>query len=391
MHILTLNSGSSSIKFAVFELPSPTPLWFGLAEGLNTGSPQLHTYFSGAPKQSQTLSKSDYASVIETIFEAYHATINAPLAAIGHRVVHGGEQFKTPVRLTDAVIRDIEICTPLAPLHNPANLLGIRAAQAAFPNIPHVAVFDTAFHQTLPPYAYLYALPYAHYETHHVRRYGFHGTSHQYVASVAEKNLNLTPNTGNFITAHLGNGCSVCAIKAGKSLDTSMGMTPLEGLVMGTRSGDIDAGIIPYLASQLKTTPDAIITLLNKESGLLGISGLSADMRTLEAAHDSPTAQLAIEVFCYRLAKYIASYLVPLTTVDALIFTGGIGENSVMIRKKVLHWLKGLNYQVDMAANQTHGVDQQGLITRPDTPIALVIPTNEELMIASLTQATLNA
>jgi acetate kinase len=305
------------------------------------------------------------------------------VSSVGHRVVHGGEAFKQATRITPEVIAQIEACVPLAPLHNPANLLGICGAMEVFPDLPHVAVFDTAFHQTMPQVAYRYALPEKLYREHGVRRYGFHGTSHQYVTQKAAEMLGIQLVKSCFISAHLGNGCSLAAVRGGQSLDTSMGLTPLEGLVMGTRSGDLDPGIHAFLAENLKLSLVQVTDLLNKQSGLLGLSGLSNDMRELEraAALGHAGATLAIEVFCYRLAKYIAALSVPLGRIDALVFTGGIGENSANVRAKVLGQLGVLGFRLDAAENGLKVGGQAGVIS-VGRPVAMVVGTNEELMIA---------
>nr|NGX51209.1 Acetate kinase [Chlamydiota bacterium] len=273
-------------------------------------------------------------------------------------VVHGGESFSESVKIDAEVLNKIKECSHLAPLHNPINALGIEIMQEKFPEVPQVAVFDTAFHQTLPEHAYLYALPYEYYEKYQVRRYGFHGTSHRYVVKRAAAELGKPLEQTTLISAHLGNGCSLCAVKGGRSVDTSMGFTPLEGLVMGRRSGDLDPSLIAFLSERLELSAEEVTTILNRESGLLGLSGISEDMRLLLAQPENERAQLAIEIFCYRLAKYIASYIVPLGGLDALIFTGGIGENAEPIRKKVVDYLAPLD------------------------PKVLVIKANEELLIA---------
>lgn len=389
MHLtLILNCGSSSLKFALIEpLSSQAVLW-GLAEKLFEATPLLSIQNSEV-KQSFALAGQGHRPAIEGILSVLKERgLLGRVFSVGHRVVHGGERFKTATRITPEVIAEIEACIPLAPLHNPANLQGIRGAIAAFPDLPQVAVFDTAFHQTMPETAFRYAIPADLYIQHGVRRYGFHGTSHHYVTLKAAEMLGLEYSQANFISAHLGNGCSVAAVRGGKSVDTSMGLTPLEGLVMGTRSGDLDPGIFGFLADHLKLSLADINELLNKKSGLLGLSGLSNDMRELEAAASSghSAAQLAIEVFCYRLAKYIAAMRVPLGHLDALIFTGGIGENSQLVRAKTLSWLGGLGFAVDAALNQRMARGQGGVISADGSPKAMVVNTNEEQMIAWETQ-----
>jgi acetate kinase len=306
------------------------------------------------------------------------------LLGIGHRVVHGGARFSGSIPITPEVIAKIEECIPLGPLHNPPNLLGIRIAQELFPELPQVAVFDTAFHQTMPPQTYLYAVPYEWFEKHEVRRYGFHGTSHRYVSQQAVKQLGLDPHDHAMITAHLGNGCSLAAVRDGKSMDTTMGLTPLDGVVMGTRSGSIDPSIIAHMKKELRCSADEVMDALNKRSGLLGISGLSNDMRTLhEAAQKGHVrAALAIEKFCHSVAKAAAGMVVSLGRLDALVFTGGIGENATFVRSKVIELLGFLGLTLDSEANAFHGKTQGSRITTSVRPQAAVIPTNEELMIA---------
>ncbi|HEY9283213.1 MAG TPA: acetate kinase [Pyrinomonadaceae bacterium] len=311
----------------------------------------------------------------------------ADVHAVGHRVVHGGERFTHSVLVTGEVLHGIEDCIDLAPLHNPANVKGINAARDVFgPGLPQVAVFDTAFHQTLKPHAYLYAVPYQLYRRHRVRRYGFHGTSHRYVAYRYRQLRGIPREQVNVITLHLGNGCSVAAIRAGDSVDTSMGMTPLEGLVMGTRSGDIDPAIVDFIAAKEGLSAQEVETLLNKQSGLLGISGLTNDMRELldEAREsDDRRARLAVEIFCYRARKYIGSYLAAMNGADAIIFTGGIGENSAEIRRRVCDGLQWIGVELDAARNDAHTAGREGVISSDNSRAAVyVVPTDEELLIA---------
>lgn len=382
--ILVLNCGSSSLKFAVLDPEAGQPALWGLAEKLFEAAPSL-TVQTVEDKQSSVLEGQGHRPAMQGILAALQERgMLESVSSIGHRVVHGGERFKTATRITPEVIAQIEACIPLAPLHNPANLEGILGAMAAFPELPHVAVFDTAFHQTMPDFAYHYALPQNLYTEHGARRYGFHGTSHQYVTLKAAEILGLDYAEANFVSAHLGNGCSITAVRGGKSVDTSMGMTPLEGLVMGTRSGDLDPNLHQFIAGKLGLNLDQVTDLLNKKSGLLGLSGLSNDMRELEgaAAEGHAGAKLAIEVFCYRLAKYVAAMSVPLGRLDALIFTGGIGENSPLVRAKTLNQLEILGFQLDEEANKTMTRGKSGLITQPGSTKALVVNTNEERMIA---------
>jgi acetate kinase len=317
--------------------------------------------------------------------------VKGPLHAIGHRVVHGGERFTQACRIDAEVLQAIRDTVPLAPLHNPANLLGIEAAMALYPQLPHVAVFDTAFHQSLPPRAYRYALPEPLYREQHVRRYGFHGTSHRYVSHRAAEISGLALGDSYWISAHLGNGSSTCAIAEGQSRDTSMGLTPLEGLVMGTRSGDVDPNLHSHLARTLGWSLEKIDHMLNHDSGLLGLSGLSNDMRTLEHAREQghANAALAIEVFCYRLAKSLAAMTCALPRLDGLIFTGGIGENSPLVRNLTVQHLHVMNLQLDGEANARCVRGVEGPIHALGHPRVLVIPTNEERQIALDTLAVL--
>jgi acetate kinase len=389
---LVLNCGSSSLKFALLNPESGQVALSGLAERLMEAAPVI-TFKAGNEKSTDTLHQMGHAAAMGRILQELQGRgLDKEVIAVGHRVVHGGEQFKTSVPITLEVIAAIQACVPLAPLHNPANLLGIEGAQAAFPDLPHVAVFDTAFHQTMPAHAYRYALPEAWYSQHGVRRYGFHGTSHAYVTRKATEMLGRDFGLSCFISAHLGNGCSIAAVKNGDSLDTSMGLTPLEGLVMGTRSGDLDPNIHQFIAGALGWNLDQVTDALNKKSGLLGLSGLSNDMRELEQAASSghAGAKLALEVFCYRLAKYAAAMSVPLGHIDALIFTGGIGENSALVRSKVLGWLGVLGFRLDEGLNQKTTRGQAGIITTEGSTIAMVVNTNEELMIAWETRGVLS-
>ncbi|HEV2763025.1 MAG TPA: acetate kinase, partial [Pyrinomonadaceae bacterium] len=307
--------------------------------------------------------------------------------AVGHRVVHGGERFTHSVLIDEAVLRGIEDCIDLAPLHNPGNIRGIQAAREVFgPGLPQVAVFDTAFHQTLPPHAYLYALPYQWYRRYKVRRYGFHGTSHRYVAYRYRQLRGIPREQTNVITMHLGNGCSAAAIRAGDSVDTSMGLTPLEGLVMGTRSGDLDAAIVDFVTAKEGLSVQEVESLLNKQSGLLGISGLTNDMRELlDETHESGDrrARLAVEIFCYRARKYVGAYLAAMGGADAVVFTGGIGENSPEVRARICDRLGWLGLELDHGRNAAYTGGREGLITRDGSRLAAyVIPTDEELLIA---------
>ncbi len=354
--ILVFNCGSSSIKFSLVDPDSGVSQISGLAERLGTDQATL-SITHAENKQNFTLTPGDYNKAMATIFAELKPFL-ADVLAVGHRVVHGGEKFKQAVIINPEVLGAIEDCISLAPLHNPANIEGIKIAKQHLADIPHIACFDTAFHSTMPELAYMYPLPYEWYEEHQVRRYGFHGISYQYVSKKAVGQLQLNPNNHAMIIAHLGNGCSACAVKNGKSVDTTMGLTPLEGLMMGTRSGSIDPGIHQYISKQLQLSIDDVTTKLNKNSGLKGVSGISHDMRDL--ANKGGRAQLAIDLFCYRLAKQIAGLAATLPKLDALVFTAGIGENDKAVRDKTIAQLQALNL----------------------TSTILVIPTNEEWQIS---------
>lgn len=383
--VLVINSGSSSIKFSLISMENNAVVCSGLAERLGIEGSCLHTNLEGLKKTSD-LPGGNHQTAMQAIFQFLESqNLLSTISAVGHRVVHGGEYFKASTLIDDNVIAAIEKCVPFAPLHNPANLEGIKAAMAAMPSLPQVGVFDTAFHQTLPVHAFRYALPEELYTQYGVRRYGFHGTSHRYVSREAARFLQIPLDDSAFITAHLGNGASASAVLNGKSVDTSMGFTPLEGLVMGTRSGDIDPGLHAYIASAMRLNVVDVENLLNKKSGLLGLSGgLSADMRALQEAADNghAGANLAIEVFVFRLAKYIAALSVSLPRVDAIVFTGGIGENSFKVREKTLERLAIFGFITDKEANAKAVGGKAGLITTEGSRKAIVINTNEELMIA---------
>lgn len=385
--VLVLNCGSSSLKFAVINASNGDEVISGLAECFNLPDARIKWKIAGKKGATNLPANSAHSQAISYIVEEIikkEEGLAEQFAAVGHRIVHGGEKFTESVIIDEEVLDGIEECASLAPLHNPAHILGIKAAQAAFPTLPQVAVFDTAFHQTMPAKAFMYALPYNLYKQEHVRRYGMHGTSHLFVTHEAAKALNKPVSETNVISAHLGNGASVTAIKNGKSVDTSMGMTPLEGLVMGTRCGDIDPSIIEYLVTRKGYSLTGVMDMLQKQSGLLGISGISSDFRDITENYEkgNERATLAMEMFSYRLAKYIASYAVPLERIDAIIFTGGIGENSYVVRAKILELLSIFGYQVDAEKNKAATLGEQGIITADGSPIAMVIPTNEEWVIA---------
>lgn len=384
--ILVLNCGSSSLKGAVLDNDSGEVLLSCLAEKLGLPDAYITFKFNGEKHKVDLPEHPDHTGAVEALMEELKAhQLDKRIAAIGHRIVSGGETYSESILIDDDVIAGIEKCIPLAPLHNPANLLGVRAAQNIFTGLPNVAVFDTAFHQTMPEHAYTYALPHELYRKYGLRRYGFHGTSYRYVADEAARLLGKDKKDLRMVIAHLGNGASIAAVTNGVSQDTSMGLTPLEGLVMGTRSGDVDPAVFGFLAENANMTIPQITDLLNKKSGLLGLSELSSDCRVIEeeAAKGHKGAILALEVFCYRLAKYIGSMTVAAGGLDALVFTGGIGENSSTIRAKVLGYLGFLGLAIDEEGNLNARFGNAGVITTADSKaVAIVVPTNEELMIA---------
>jgi acetate kinase len=401
MNVLVLNSGSSTIKFQLIatdldkiESKTDRRLGRGSIERIG-GEAIISLQAEGGAVQRSTAPLRDTRAAVD--FIAHWATSPdsgipeidsiADVHAVGHRVVHGGERFTQSVLITDEVLRGIEDCIDLAPLHNPANIKGILAARELFgAGLPQVAVFDTAFHQTLPEHAYLYALPYQLYRRHRIRRYGFHGTSHRYVAYRYRQLRNLKREETNIITLHLGNGCSAAAIKAGRSIDTSMGLTPLEGLVMGTRSGDLDPAIVDFISAKEGLSARDADSLLNKQSGLLGISGLTHDMRDLidEATEKNDRrARLAIDIFCYRARKYIGAYLAAMGGADAIVFTGGIGENSAQVRASICDGLQWMGLELDAGHNNSYFGGREGIISKDGSRLlAFVIPTDEELLIA---------
>ncbi|EGR2025035.1 acetate kinase [Vibrio cholerae] len=393
--VLVLNCGSSSLKFAVVDAQSGEQHLSGLAECLHLPEARIKWKLDGkheAQLGEGAAHDEALSFIVETIL-ASKPELAAQLKAIGHRVVHGGEQFTQSALIDDAVLKGIDDCAALAPLHNPAHIIGIKAAQKAFPELKNVAVFDTAFHQTMPEEAYLYALPYNLYKEHGIRRYGMHGTSHLFIAREAAERLGKPANELNIINCHLGNGASVCAIKNGQSVDTSMGLTPLEGLVMGTRCGDIDPAIIFHLHDTLGYSVEKINTMLTKESGLLGLTEVTSDCRFVEDNYgQKEEATRAMDVFCHRLAKYVAGYTASLDgRLDAITFTGGIGENSAPIREMVLNRLAIFGITVDSAANLKARFGGEGVITTADSRIpAMVIATNEELVIAEDTARLTN-
>ncbi len=391
MSILVLNAGSSSLKFELLnqEGTNGDEKWKRLVRGAvkRLGSDaKVEIEREGEDQKTENASLPDAQSAVEYVLKNAFGDTHG-VKAVGHRVVHGGELFQESVLINDNVLKDIEDTVELAPLHNPGNLKGIRAAQMALgPDVPQVAVFDTSFHQTLPEHAYMYAVPYQFYREHKVRRYGFHGTSYRYVSERYRQLVGLTVEQTNIIVLHLGNGCSVCAIAGGKSIDTSMGFTPLEGLVMGTRSGDLDPSVVDYLMRKEKKTSEEIEKVLNTESGLLGLSGLTNDMRDLMTAaseQNNERAKVAIDTFCYRARKYVGSYVAALGgKVDAVVFAGGIGENNAEIRGRILDGLSSMGIQADPKLN-ADASGKEAKISGDNSRVAVwVIPTDEELMIA---------
>ena len=395
MKILVLNSGSSSIKFQLIETDSEMIasntdrcLAKGNVERIGTDEASLRLEAPARECKPQIGALLDHQSALARVLEALRESAViadvSQVQAVGHRVVHGGEQFSHSVMIDEEVAKAIQQCSELAPLHNPHNLRGYYVARKVMPQVPQVAVFDTAFHQTIPPHAYLYGIPYTYYRRYKIRRYGFHGTSHRYVAFRFRQIFGKGREDVNLITCHLGNGCSITAIEKGKSVDTSMGFTPLEGLVMGTRSGDLDPAIILYLMSKDELSLHDVSTLLNKFSGLYGLSGESNDMRELlvTAGKGNEQAKLAIEVFCYRIRRYIGAYSAAIGHVDALIFTGGIGENAPLVREKACERLAELGFLIDLARNNSM-IGKEGEISADSSRArVMVIPTNEELLIA---------
>ena len=390
MKILVLNCGSSSIKYQLIDMgKEPELLAKGLLDRIGIESSLLTHQVPGKDKYKVTQDVPDHQVginlILRTLKDPDYGVIKdeSEIFAVGHRVAHGGENFKESVRITDFVKKDIEKCIELAPLHNPANLKGVLSIEAILPKVPQVAVFDTSFHQSMPAYSYLYPIPYEFYEKYKVRRYGFHGTSHKFVAQKTCRFLGKDFNSINIITCHLGNGSSVAAIQKGKSVDTSMGFTPVEGLMMGTRSGDLDIGILLYIAEKENLSMKETNNLFNKKSGILGISGISYDMRDVEQAAEkgNERAKLALEMFAYRVRKYIGAYAAAMGGVDLIIFTGGIGENDFETRRRAVEGLEFIGVDFDPERNKVKG--KEVIITRPGSKvIAMVMPTNEELVIA---------
>jgi acetate kinase len=394
MNVLVINCGSSSLKYQLLEMTTETLIAKGLVERIGIEGSVLKHEKTGAGKvvieTPMENHKDAIAQVIAAITDDTYGVIKSmsEIGAVGHRVVHAGEKYAASVLINDDVIKALEDCIELAPLHNPPNLLGIAACTELMPHTPQVAVFDTAFHQTMPPESFIYAIPYEYYENYGIRRYGFHGTSHKYVSERAAAMLGKPIENLKIITCHLGNGASVCAIKNGKCVDTSMGLTPLEGLVMGTRSGDLDPAIISFLADKLNITADDIINILNKKSGVLGISGVSSDFRDIEAAvaEGNKRALLALDVFAHRVRFYIGAYMAELNGVDAIVFTAGLGENGSEVRKTICSNLDNLGIKINPELNDVRG--EETIISDADSKVkVMLIPTNEELVIARDTYA----
>lgn len=397
MKILVLNCGSSSIKYALYDMDSKSVMTSGGAERVGLDGAFVKVKLANGEKKTIMHDIPEHTEGVKFIF----SLLTDPeigvikdlkeIDAVGHRMVHGGEKFNKSVLLTDEVLEAFEACTDLAPLHNPANLKGVRAVQELMPGLPQVGVFDTAFHQTMPKEAYMYAIPYELYEKYGVRRYGFHGTSHRYVSQRVCEYLGVKAEGKKIITCHIGNGGSIAAVKDGKCVDTSMGLTPLEGLMMGTRSGDIDGGAVTFIEKKLGLDADGMSNLLNKKSGLLGVSGISSDMREIFQANQdgNERAKLAFEMYCYRVRKYVGSYAAAMNGCDIIVFTAGVGENQADMRQSVCNGLAFMGVEIDVEKNKTiHG--EEAVISTPNSKITVVVvPTDEELMIASDTMALL--
>lgn len=390
MKVLVINCGSSSLKYQVLDMDGENLLAKGLVERIGMdGSVITHTKIGNEDKWKNEVPMPTHKEAIEQVLNAIvdpeHGVLKdmSELGAVGHRVVHGGERYANSVLIDEEVLTHLDELSELAPLHNPANILGIRACQKLMPNTPMVAVFDTAFHQTMPAESYIYALPYEYYEKYGVRRYGFHGTSHKYVADRAAKMMNVSLDDMKLITCHLGNGASVSAIKRGKCIDSSMGFTPLEGLVMGTRCGDIDPSITTFISEKEHLSAEEMNEVMNKKSGVLGISGISSDFRDIEAAAEegNERAQLALKVFAHKVRSYIGAFIAEMNGLDALVFTAGVGENDIAMRDIICNDLGNLGIKLDLVKNKIRG--KEAIISRADSPVTIMlIPTNEELMIA---------
>lgn len=397
MKILVLNCGSSSIKYALYDMDTKTVMTSGGAERVGLDGAFVKVKLANGEKRKVMHDIPEHTEGVKFIFsllvdpEIGVIKDLKEIDAVGHRTVHGGEKFNKSVRLSEEVLKVYEECNDLAPLHNPANLKGIRAVQELIPEMPQVGVFDTAFHQTMPKEAFMYALPYELYEKYGIRRYGFHGTSHRYVSQRVCEFLGVKPEGKKIITCHIGNGASIAAVKDGKCVDTSMGLTPLEGLIMGTRSGDVDGGALTFIEKKLGLDADGLSDLLNKKSGMLGITGVSSDMREIEKAFEegNERAKLAFDMYFYRIRKYIGAYAAAMDGCDIIVFTAGVGENQPSLREEVCKKLTYLGVEIDVEKNKNLR-GKEALISTPESKVAVcVIPTDEELMIASDTMALL--
>lgn len=393
MKVLVVNCGSSSVKYQLLNMDNELVLAKGLVERIGLDGSVLTHQPEGKEKVVINTDIPNHSVgiklVVDALVDADHGVISdmSEINAVGHRVVHGGEKFSSSVLISPAVKEAIIECYDMAPLHNPPHMLGIEACEEMMPGVPQVAVFDTAFHQTMPKHAFLYALPYEAYERYGVRKYGFHGTSHKYVSQRAAEFMGRNLSDLKIITCHLGNGASIAAVKHGQSIDTSMGFTPLEGLVMGTRCGEIDPAVIPFLMKKEGFTPEQIETYLNKKSGVLGISGISSDFRDIEeaAAEGHERAHLALEIFAYKVRRFIGGYVAAMNGVDAIVFTAGLGENGIIMRDRICNGLEFLGTRVDPARNNIRGKETE-ISTEGSKVKILVIPTNEELVIAQDTK-----
>ncbi|MCR5279474.1 MAG: acetate kinase [Lachnospiraceae bacterium] len=388
MNVLVINCGSSSLKYQFINSDTEEVMAKGLCERIGIDGSQITYQKAGGDKDITVSPMPDHTKAVQLVIDKLTDPVNGvvkslkEIDAVGHRIVHGGEKFASSVVINDEVIKAIEECNDLAPLHNPANLIGIHACEKLMPGVPMVAVFDTAFHQTMPPKAYLYGLPYEYYEKYKVRRYGFHGTSHDFVSSEAAKFLGKDRKDLKIIVCHLGNGASISAVMNGKSVDTSMGLTPLEGLIMGTRSGDLDPAIITFLSNKLHMPAEGIIDILNKKSGVYGLSRVSSDFRDLEKAYNegNELAKITLETYSYRVAKYIGSYVAAMNGVDVIAYTAGVGENTSLVRKMVGEYLTYLGTNVDPEKNKIRG--EIVVLSDPGSKVTtMIVPTNEELAI----------
>jgi acetate kinase len=384
--VIAINAGSSSLKFQLFDMPEETVITKGLVERIGLKD-SVFTISVNGEKNEEITDIPNHEVAVKMLLDKLtgFGIISSldEIEGIGHRVVHGGEIFNESVLITDEVLEKIDELSELAPLHNPANLTGIQAFRNILPNVPAVAVFDTAFHQTMPESSFLYSLPYEYYENYGIRKYGFHGTSHKYISERAAEMLGRPKEQLRLISCHLGNGASIAAIEGGKSIDTSMGFTPLAGVAMGTRSGNIDPALIPFIMEKTDSTADEVLNVLNKKSGILGVSGFSSDLRDIQDGVESGNerAELALDVFANRIHKYIGSYASRMNGVDAIVFTAGIGENSLIVRERVLKGLEFMGVYWDPARNTTRG--EETFLSYPHSPVkVMVIPTNEEVMIA---------